>query len=596
MTALANAAHPSPIAVFRNRSFTLLWTAQLVSSMGTALTSLAASILVFRLTGSALSVGLMMMATALPTLVVGLIAGVFVDRYDRKRIMLGSNLLQAVLVGLIPLLLPFGIVWLYLLIMLSSAVNQFFDPAQGSVLPEVASDEELAAANSMMTISSVGSNVIGFAAAGVIASQLSINWAFYIDALTFVASALCIACMRVPSLQAEEDTSVAVVVRNLRAGLQFVRDTVSLRSLLLLYLFVGVLFGFSNALNLPFALRALGATEFEYGLIEGVSMVGFVLGSVFMASRADRLHEGQWVTGSIFLMGVFGIMFALSPSIWFALAAGTLVALMNAPSYIARQLLIQRQTPREFRGRVNSAFLVTRDVAFVIGMASVALADVLDVRLLMLLDGALLVGCGVAGLLLPGLRQPIAEWRRAVTMLRQAASAPGLGLGRAATLADFEVLVGRVPVLAGWSAQDRQQITKTARVYDMDAGTAIMRHGDKSDAAYFVLAGRAVAGRDEDGTYRSLEVLHAGDFFGEIAALSGVPRTADVIADQPTTLLQLPAATLRQMMNDPHMHRLFLSQMTTRMVRMSMIDLPRFAGVDQQSLRELRTPEPQPSR
>src|SRR5574342_597643 len=77
----------SPLSVLRNRNFSLMWTGQLVSTMGSALTSLAASIYIFRLTGSALSVGLMLMATAAPSLLVGLFAGVFVDRYDRKKIL-----------------------------------------------------------------------------------------------------------------------------------------------------------------------------------------------------------------------------------------------------------------------------------------------------------------------------------------------------------------------------------------------------------------------------------------------------------------------------------------------------------------------------
>ena len=87
----------SPFSVFRNRSFSLLWTGQLVSTIGSALTSLAASIYIFRLTGSALSVGLMLMATAAPSLLVGLFAGVFVDRYDRKRIMIIADIARAIL-------------------------------------------------------------------------------------------------------------------------------------------------------------------------------------------------------------------------------------------------------------------------------------------------------------------------------------------------------------------------------------------------------------------------------------------------------------------------------------------------------------------
>ena len=182
----------SPFAVFRNSNFSRLWTGQLVSTMGTALTSLAASILVFRVTNSAMSVGLMLMATAAPSLLVGLFAGVLVDRFDRQWIMITADLIRAVLVFLIPFLVPLNIVWLYIIVMLTSAIGQFFDPAHESVLPEVASERELAAANSLMAISAFGSTAIGFAASGLIASAADIRWAFYLDAVSFLFSAVCI--------------------------------------------------------------------------------------------------------------------------------------------------------------------------------------------------------------------------------------------------------------------------------------------------------------------------------------------------------------------------------------------------------------------
>ena len=102
MTTSSNNTKISPLAVFRNRDFSFLWTAQLISTIGSSLTSLAASILIFRITGSALSVGLMLMATAAPSILVGLVAGVYVDRYNRKNIMIISDLLRGVLVILIP--------------------------------------------------------------------------------------------------------------------------------------------------------------------------------------------------------------------------------------------------------------------------------------------------------------------------------------------------------------------------------------------------------------------------------------------------------------------------------------------------------------
>src|SRR5512146_3427232 len=106
-----------------------MWTGVVISTMGSALTSLAASIYVFRVTGSALSVGLMLMATAAPSLLVGLFAGVFVDRYDRRRIMIAADLIRGVLVFVIPFLVPHGVAWLYIVVALTSAVGQFFDPA-----------------------------------------------------------------------------------------------------------------------------------------------------------------------------------------------------------------------------------------------------------------------------------------------------------------------------------------------------------------------------------------------------------------------------------------------------------------------------------
>src|SRR5215211_5914194 len=89
--------------IFKKRNFTLLWFAQLVSTIGSSLTDLAAGILVWNLTGSALNVGLTLMVTAIPTLFVGLFAGVFVDRFNRKYILLASDILRGILVLLIPL-------------------------------------------------------------------------------------------------------------------------------------------------------------------------------------------------------------------------------------------------------------------------------------------------------------------------------------------------------------------------------------------------------------------------------------------------------------------------------------------------------------
>jgi CRP-like cAMP-binding protein len=125
------------------------------------------------------------------------------------------------------------------------------------------------------------------------------------------------------------------------------------------------------------------------------------------------------------------------------------------------------------------------------------------------------------------------------------------------------------------------------------AGVTIVQEGEIGDAAYFILDGQAAAGTPEpDGGYRSLSTMEAGDFFGEIAALTGSRRTATVVAAEPTTVVEVPAPALRSLMAIPELSSLFLTKLTERLNRTNNAELPRFSGVDQASLKDLRTPRP----
>jgi MFS family permease len=583
---------PSPFAVFRNRNFRLMWSGQLISTAGSALTSLAASIYVFRVTNSALSVGLMLMATAAPSLLVGLFAGVFVDRYDRKNIMIAADLFRAALVFLIPFLVPLNIAWLYIIVAITSAIGQFFDPAHESVLPEVASEEELASANSMIAISSFGSTAIGFAASGLIASAADIKWAFFLDALSFLISATCILLIRIKPLEAYETSNIRIVVGNLRAGISFLFNTPILRSLFGVSIPVFVGFGLSNALLLPFVSRALGGGDFDYGIQEGMTSLGFVAGSLLMAGLFDRMREGAWIAISWTGIALTGIVYSFTHSIPIAISILTLSGFLNAPSSIGRRLVIQRNTPREMRGRVNSAFFVVRDVFFLIGMTAAGLADLIDVRRMYLISSLLILISGGCVLFLPGLRQEAAEWKRMLKLLRSAPSTSGLSTGRAATLADLDLMIGLVPSLAGLSGREKESLVSNGRVVEAPAGTTLIHIGEAGDSTYFILAGRAAAGiADQFGGYRSLSTMQPGEFFGEIATLTGARRTANVVADEAVSLFLVPAHTLRGLMVNPLISQLFLSKMTERLARTSINELPRFAGPDQKELRELRSEE-----
>jgi MFS transporter, DHA3 family, macrolide efflux protein len=585
---------PSMFAVFRNRDFRFLWTAQLVSTIGSSLTDLAAGILIFQKTGSALAVGLMLMATAIPSLVVGLVAGVFVDRYSRKKIMISSDLIRSVLVLSIPFLIQINILFLYVVVILASSVKQFFDPAEQSVLPDVATEEELAAANAFLSISSFGSTAIGFAAAGFLASTGEIAIAFFVDSLTFLFSAACVSFVKIAPMSVEEVTSVRAVVSNLKSGIGVLTRTPIIRSTLIVFAPVLFAFGLWNVLLLPFAVETLGGTEFQYGLQEGLTSLGFVFGSLLMAKYIERLPEGTWMVISFAVMGVVGIFYGLATNIWVAIVLVTISGFAQPPSSIARSLVLQRNTPREYRGRVFSAFFVSRDVLFLMGMAVAGLADVIEIRLLIVIASSILIFAAILTQFMPGLGRPAAEWRRAIQLLRTAPATGGAATVRPATMLDFDKLAMRLPALALLEEPRREKFVASATVREAESGATIVKQGDAGDAAYFILEGSVVAGTpDEDGSYRSLSTMGEGDFFGEIAALTGSRRTANAVVDQPAMLMEVPAATLRSVMDIPALSSLFLSTLTERLTRtQSNADRPRLASNDQEALRDLRTPRP----
>jgi len=583
--------------IFRKRDFTLMWSAQFVSTIGSALTDLAAGILVFKLTGSALNVGLVLMVTAIPTLFVGLFAGVFVDRFDRKKILLASDLLRGVIVLMIPLAFialgdDTGMIVMYGLLFLSATVRTFFDPAWESILPEIASEDELTQANSFLSISSFGSTAFGFALAGLLAG-IDIHLPFFIDAGTFMLSFVLVLLVRVPKAPPqEESTTIGVVIENLASGGKYLWRTPLLRSLLLINVPILLSFGLWNVLLLPMAIRVLNATEFEYGLQEGVTSIGFVVGSLVMARFGDRLPEGLWLVGGTVLMGVFGILYGLAPNIEVAILLVAITGLLNSPMGLGRRLLMQKNIPREMRGRVFAAFAVGRDVVFLIGMAGAALADLYPVRNLIIAASLLLVGAGFLGQLLPGIGRRGGEWRRTLQLLATAPQAPRVGAGRPATMLDFDKLMAVMPEIGAITLNRRSTFLKDLTVARAEPGEAIIKVGDPGDRAFFVLSGKAVAGIPDADGYRALSSMGPGDFFGEIGALKGGVRTANVVADETTDMIEVPSASLQEMMELPTLHALINEKLNERLGRTSQTDLVRLARPDQGDLRDLRRRRP----
>lgn len=343
------------------------------------------------------------MATSLPSLLLGLFGGVVADRYDRKRLLVVSCLVQALFVGLIPLLIPYGLGWLYLLVGLSSCARQFYAPAYESVLPELARDEELVAANSLMSISNVGATALGYAAAGLLAARLSLGWVFALDALTFVFAAGCLAGIAVRPHE-RGGAAPPHILHDMRVGLGYLFGHRTLRALQGVGLGLGVIAGVINTLTLPFTLSVLGASETVFGMQEALTAVGFTLGSLVMATFAARFPERVWLATSTIGLGVAALLYALSDAVPLAVVLFTVVGVFNAPATIAIRTLFQRHTPAALRGRVIGAYFVGVEGALVLGMGAGGLADVFGVRTLLVLAGLITLGLGIVAALLPGLK------------------------------------------------------------------------------------------------------------------------------------------------------------------------------------------------
>jgi CRP-like cAMP-binding protein len=157
---------------------------------------------------------------------------------------------------------------------------------------------------------------------------------------------------------------------------------------------------------------------------------------------------------------------------------------------------------------------------------------------------------------------------------------------------DFDRLLGVMPEIGALAMNRRAGFLRNVTVARAEPGEAIVKVGDPGDAAFFVMGGKAVAGIPDEGGYRALSTMGPGDFFGEIAAITGSPRTANVIADETTDLLEVPKVALQELLDLPELNTLINSKLQERLGRTSTTDLVRLARPNQGDLRDLRRRHP----
>jgi predicted MFS family arabinose efflux permease len=388
----------------------LLLGAGLVSMTGDYVLSVGLVYSVYALTGSTMASAAALLSAFVPQVVVGSVAGVFVDRWDRKRTMVVTNLLLAA--GLTPLLLVSGVdgIWLvYVILAVQSCLEVFFAPAEQAFLPHVVNDADLVAANGLNAQIRNIARLVGSGVGGVVAAAGGIRAIAVVDAVTFVVAAVLVARIRTAGrvVVSEEDATDAVrgrveaLVEEWREGLRAVGESHVVRTLLLAMLITSTGEGIMGTLFAPYVRHVLHGSGQIYGLITGVQAIGGVIGGFVVAVLAERWSPVTMVWAGSIVFGLIDLAIFLYPLLWVtpwpAVGGMILVGVPGALVVAGSITLFQRHTTDDRRGRVFSLLSLAQAVSVVIGSTVAGfLGGPTGIMPILALQG---VGYVVAGLL-----------------------------------------------------------------------------------------------------------------------------------------------------------------------------------------------------
>jgi MFS family permease len=418
--------------LLRNRNFMALWIGQTISFVGDYFYWLAIPIIVERLTGSALLVGLSVISSALPMLVLGPIAGVFVDRWDRKRTMILSDVLRALLVLACLLVKSPDQIWVFYVIgFLMSCVSRFFFPAQNAVLPLVVEDkDDLLAANGLMQIVQTAGFLIGPAMAGFTIGMWGEQIAFLVDSGTYFASAVAVSTMVVPRTtegRQPEGDQFKAVWRELHEGVAYLFGNRTMVGILLCLSVVQLGIGAIHVVWVPFLQRTFGLGAEGLGAVDTAQGVGMVLGGLMLGFATARFTKKALASWGLVLIGIILALIGKAPpfsmanaipalqvdaplsdlTMWERLlhmplaliAYGIIFGVALVPVQSALMTMMQLSVPDLKRGRVGSALNALTMAAGLLSMAAAAAAgEVIELSTIYVVAGLITAAAGLLGL------------------------------------------------------------------------------------------------------------------------------------------------------------------------------------------------------
>ena len=396
--------------VLRIPDYRRLFTGQVVSDIGDGITLFLVLLVINDLTGSPIALAIMAICEAVPAFTVGLVAGVYVDRWDRRRVMLASDLLRAVIVLAFALVQTVELLPLfYVLGFLQASIATFFRPARGAMLPHIVPAEGLASANSLAQASQVIGSVIGTGIAGLIFANFGNGLAgFAIDSVTFLVSFALIAGVSPEAGRVTAERMAAAAGESVRAGivagLRIVRGS---RVLMGVVLATGVTMlglGAVNVLFVPLLVNDLGVDPAWMAAIELAQTTAMILAAFTVASLARRLSPTTIISLGLGVIGACIGLVAGVGAVWQVILILFAFGMALTPLQAMVQTVVQTAAGDTTRGRVVSVLQASISTASVASMAiGGVLGTVIGIRAVYLVaGGVVLAAAGLSMLMFRG--------------------------------------------------------------------------------------------------------------------------------------------------------------------------------------------------
>jgi MFS transporter, DHA3 family, macrolide efflux protein len=401
-----SASPPKALAirdVLRLPDYRRIWLGQAISDVGDGTTFLLLLLIVNELTHSTAALAAMSMALVIPRFTIGLIAGVYVDRWDRRRTMLAADLLRAFLVAgfvaaqaaeSLPLLLVLGL--------LVSSVGSFFTPARGALLPHIVPRHGLPAANSLAQATFMVAQVAGSGTAGLLFGVFHTAWpGFILDSATFLVSFLLIlrvsaSAGRITATDAQARPMPASPLGSLREGLAVVRGSRLLSGTLLGVATTMLGLGAVNVLFVPLLVDDLHVAPAWMAAVDGAQTVSMVLAATVVAWLAARVASTTIITAALAGLALFTLGLAGVSSIWQVIGLLFAVGWFVTPLQAAVATIVQTSVADDLRGRIGSLLSAATSTANVASMGLAGIfADLLTTRTVYLLAAVI---CAAASL------------------------------------------------------------------------------------------------------------------------------------------------------------------------------------------------------